>query len=125
MGRIVTAFATIFVLLGAGSVPAHAQEFDTDRPGFDYSNFDLERPDYRLCERTCNDDRRCRAWTYVKPGIQWSPSAPAKCWLKNTVPQAIAANCCISGKKEAQSELPSSAPDLEDLGDLRDLGTLD
>jgi len=30
MGRFVATFATIFVLLGAGSVPAHAQASDTE-----------------------------------------------------------------------------------------------
>jgi hypothetical protein len=50
------------------------------------------------CIRACYEDARCAAWTYVKPGIQ----APgAQCWLKNTVPQAVSDDCCVSGKAPA------------------------
>jgi hypothetical protein len=39
---------------------------------------------------------QCRAFTYVNPGFQ-GPNA--RCWLKNSAPQANPSNCCISGVK--------------------------
>lgn len=70
-------------------------EFDTDRPGLDYRNFDLRRGGhYRNCMVACRRDSRCRAWTFVKAGVQ-GPSA--RCWLKTAWPGKVAASCCISG----------------------------
>lgn len=71
-------------------------EYDTDRPGNDYKNFDLRDADFELCRRACEDDANCRAYTYVKPGVQ---GANARCWLKSTVPAAGSSRCCISGVK--------------------------
>jgi hypothetical protein len=69
-------------------------EQDTDRPGNDYTNFNLLTPDPNACETRCSNDAQCQAWTYVNPGIQ-GPNA--RCWLKNDVPAAQGSNCCISG----------------------------
>ena len=74
-------------------------EFDTDRPGMDFRNFDLQRANPELCMAACADERNCRAWTYVKPGVQ-GPSA--RCWLKNSVPRATRSDCCVSGVKNRQ-----------------------
>ena len=76
-------------------------EENIDRPGNDYKSFELTYPDHRLCLTACNDDTRCRAYTYVKPGIQGSN---AKCWLKNEIPKATSNHCCISGVKVAVQE---------------------
>ena len=70
-------------------------EFDTDRPGQDYSNFNLPAANFRLCRRSCRDDTRCRAWTYVRPNTIQGPQP--RCWLKNGVPAARRNNCCVSG----------------------------
>lgn len=86
----------VATLLVFGATPVSSQEFDTDRPGFDFQNFDLGAADYSLCAQACNSDDRCEAWTYVKPGIQ---GPMARCWLKTAVPAAIASNCCISGSR--------------------------
>jgi hypothetical protein len=69
-------------------------EVGVDRPGSDYRNFDLSRPDAKLCRASCERDQRCRAWTYVRPGHQ---GPKARCWLKNDVPQPISRSCCTSG----------------------------
>jgi len=74
-------------------------DFDTDRPGSDYRNFDLQKPEFELCESACRENPTCKAWTYVKPGIQ-GPNA--RCWLKSGVPQATASSCCISGIKNVE-----------------------
>ena len=76
---------------------ATAQQFvrNTDRPGSDYSNFEIGGiPD--LCRTPCLKDRRCQAWTFVKPGIQ---GRRAHCWLKDRVPPAVTNSCCISGTR--------------------------
>jgi hypothetical protein len=67
-----------------------------DRPGQDYRSFDLDSATPALCEKACAQEARCRAWTYVKPGVQGSK---ARCWLKKGVPPAKRDGCCISGVK--------------------------
>ena len=68
----------------------------TDRPGFDYRNFRLASDQPGLCARQCEQERRCEAYTYVKPGIQ---GAQARCWLKHSAPQPVSDDCCVSGVK--------------------------
>lgn len=69
---------------------------DTDRGGSDYKSLDLPTtgPVPQMCEDICKNDPNCRAWTYVKPGIQ---GTEARCWLKSNVPAMTPNNCCISG----------------------------
>ena len=69
-------------------------EYNTVRPGMDYRNFDLPTADHMICRDICMNDPNCRAWTYVRPGIQ-GPNA--RCWLKNNVPPQNNNPCCISG----------------------------
>ena len=71
-------------------------EYNMDRMGSDYSNFDLSRPDPQLCQDACQNDPNCVAWTYVKPGFQ-GPNP--RCWLKNAVPQLTPNPFCVSGVK--------------------------
>ena len=71
-------------------------EEDFDRPGQDYKNFEIEDPNANTCEYFCTREAQCKAWTYVKPGVQ---GAKAKCWLKTGAPALIPNNCCISGLK--------------------------
>jgi hypothetical protein len=85
-----------------------APEFNIDRPGFNLRNFDLNEADYRLCDRACAGDPKCRAWTYVRPGVQ---GPRAQCWLKHSVPATRASNCCTSGVKQAAApSSPNPAP---------------
>ncbi len=67
---------------------------NTDRPGSDYSNFDLQGAYPSDCRDACLKDSRCLAWTYVKPGVQ---GPKARCWLKNAVPAEQPNQCCVSG----------------------------
>lgn len=71
-------------------------ETDVNRLGNDFRAFDLAAADPDLCRAACDDDARCKAFTYVKPGLQ-GPSA--KCWLKDQTPTARAEGCCVSGVK--------------------------
>jgi hypothetical protein len=67
-------------------------QVDTDLRGADYEGFDTSSPE--VCEAECNKDTRCKAWTYVKPGIQ---GPQAKCYLKSLIPALTLNTCCISG----------------------------
>ena len=70
-------------------------ENDTNRPGSDYRDFDVQG-DPNACRNACWNDSACQAYTYVKPGVQ---GQYAHCWLKNAVPNPGANNCCVSGYK--------------------------
>lgn len=76
-------------------------ENNTDRPGSDYDRFHIndQRPD--RCQSECLLQRdRCKAWTYVRPGIQHQQ---AVCYLKNAVPLARSNTCCVSGVLPSKS----------------------
>ncbi len=93
---------------GAIATPGNAgMEFDTDRPGSDFHNFDLAAPSPEICRDTCASDGRCVAYTYVRPGVQ-GPSA--RCWLKNAVPNAVSNGCCVSGVKGYAAAPPPPPP---------------
>ena len=82
-----------------GAPPPIAQgwEVDIDRPGSDYRSFDLPAADPSGCAAQCAQESQCRAWTYVKPGVQ-GPNA--RCWLKDRVPNPIrGATFAVSGIK--------------------------
>jgi hypothetical protein len=78
--------------------PRHHQglEMGTNRPGYDFSNFDLPQANPELCRDACMRDGMCRAFTYVNPGVQ---GPYARCWLKNNLPRATPDGCCVSGVK--------------------------
>jgi hypothetical protein len=75
------------------AVSAQPFEPGTNRPGADYRSFS-PRGGPRDCQAACGDDDQCRAWTYVREGIQ-GPSP--RCWLKGSVPPPTANDCCVSG----------------------------
>ena len=55
-------------------------------PGSDYRSFDTANDGGAACSATCAGETSCRAWTWVKPGVQ---GPAAKCWLKNAAPAAV------------------------------------
>jgi hypothetical protein len=75
--------------------------FDTDRPGKDYKNFEVEEvgnDDWRVCWKACRDDEKCQAFTFVKS----SPRAGrpvGRCYLKYDLPEKIYKRGHISGYK--------------------------
>ncbi|WP_206057336.1 PAN domain-containing protein [Nitratireductor sp. XY-223] len=77
------------------SLPA-GMEQGIDRPGQDYRNFEQAYADPNICWAACTDESRCRAWTWVRPGVQGPRSV---CWLKHSVPPARRSDCCVSGSK--------------------------
>ena len=72
-------------------------EWNTNRPGSDYNNFDLPSASPESCQSACMNDAACAAFTYVNPGVQ-GPNA--RCWLKNVAPQPVPDTCCVSGAKQ-------------------------
>lgn len=84
----------------AGNTAAthYAMELNMNRYGDDYKDLDLDSADPRLCAQACMKETKCKAWTYVKPGVQ---ADNAKCWLKDKVPPATPDENCVSGVKKA------------------------
>ncbi len=80
----------------ANKKPSRLSEPNFDRPGMDFKNFDAASDDPWLCESACNNDGRCKSWTYVKPGVQ---GPKARCWLKDGIPPLRSNSCCTSGIK--------------------------
>jgi uncharacterized protein YkwD len=106
-------FIILVMILGCFSVYAGAEitrEENTDRPGMDYNTISLDTPDPSLCEQACRDDDKCKAYTYVKPGVQ---GKKANCWLKSSVPDPVPSNDCVSGVvQEGSSSFSSAEKDL-------------
>ncbi len=93
---------TLFMFVGLGASWS-SQDFEdnVDRPGGDYKNFDLNDPapnsfggPVDACRIQCEQDGACRAWTFVRKGVQ---GPKARCWLKNAIPRAVSNGCCTSG----------------------------
>jgi hypothetical protein len=82
-------------------------EMNIDRPGMNLRNFDLALPDPKLCQNACQQNTACKAWTYVKPGIQ---GQLARCWLKSGVPAPRQNNCCVSGVMSSQIKQVTPIP---------------
>ncbi len=111
--RIVTTFVLTTFVLALAACPAEPAadaskpaskadgggeglEPETDRPGNDFKDFDLEQPDAQLCRKACSDEAQCKAFVYVKPGVQ---GEKARCWLKDAVPGKVESDCCMAGVK--------------------------
>ncbi|NET45922.1 PAN domain-containing protein [Okeania sp. SIO2B3] len=69
------------------SSPRFIIDFNTDRIGLDYRNFNTNSME--SCLRACATENQCRAFTYVPPFAQpGTPNAEGICWLKDRVPEA-------------------------------------
>jgi len=82
---------------GAGVIEpqAGAIEYSIDRYGGDYKSFETPPdPKGKACADACQGEKRCRAWTYRRPGYG---SPAARCYLKETIKPPRRRPCCISG----------------------------
>jgi hypothetical protein len=70
-------------------------EHDADKPGGDYLSYRMDTPDFRHCAYKCSQDSRCRAFTYVPPGIQ---GPAARCFLKDRIPSRSSRRGMVSGQ---------------------------
>ena len=71
-------------------------EHNTDRMGNDYQRMS-NISDPATCRGMCDSDAHCRAYTWVRPGVQ---EPDGVCYLKNPVPGATPNDCCVSGVKQ-------------------------
>jgi hypothetical protein len=104
----------LFVFSGCAWVliaaPALAQpievtlEPETDRAGGDYRNFESPLP--ARCQSECEKDARCRAYTFVNPGIENRKFRPGHCWLKSKGLSPSVNPCCVSGVKRPKVKIP-------------------
>lgn len=85
--------STVVSIATGSTLPSSAFELNIDRPGHDYANFDLPSEHPSICRDACDRDTRCKAWTYVRPGIQ---GPRPRCWLKHSEASPQPNNCCIS-----------------------------
>ncbi len=114
----------LIVCLAAGimmTVPAQAQ-MGFDRPGGDYSNFQVRSGDPAVCAARCEREGRCRAWSFSYPN---TVQTGAVCWLKNQVKARVENACCVSGVKGAGVLERKSGPVEYSIdrtgGDLRNM----
>lgn len=95
-------FCTIaLVSLSAG---VHAQS-GYDRPGGDYTSFQVRGGDPAVCAARCERESRCRAWSFSYP---LTATAHPVCWLKSRVTPAVENDCCVSGVRGAAVAEPKT-----------------
>lgn len=70
---------------------ASAVEQGQIRLGSDYDIFQTGGNDYKACERACNDDARCKAWTFL--------TNLGQCRLKHSEAPKFDNACCVSDVK--------------------------
>jgi hypothetical protein len=97
MLRSVLLGLAILLVGAAAPAPANAQA-GYDRPGGDYSHFQVANGDPASCATRCEHDARCRAWSFSYPG---TVGTTAMCWLKREVRPRVKATCCVSGVRGA------------------------
>jgi hypothetical protein len=85
-----------------------AWEAMTNRPGMDMvsKSFPIDKNKegfvaVKHCEDACKEDSQCKAFTFVKAGVQ---GANARCWLKSGVPSPVKNTCCTSGVVRPQTK---------------------
>jgi len=118
LSLMLACLALLMTSIGFSSTEATAMEQDTDRQGQDYRSLFLGKSQPEVCQRACNEDEKCKAWTFVRPGFQGSLG---RCLFKSGVPRKVQNKCCVSGVKggtqAAGVESPGVASDV-DIGSL-------
>jgi hypothetical protein len=98
MRYILTAAIWVFVATVAGGPPPAYAQGGFDRPGGDYTHFDVRSGDPAVCAARCEREARCRAWSFSYPG---PGGGDAICWLKGQVTSRKENSCCVSGVRGA------------------------
>lgn len=79
------------------SGPKNFIKADSDRPGGTYRSITLAAGDMGSCKRLCDEDVKCKAWVYAKPGSKGDNKV--RCYLKDKVTPLRDDACCVSGIK--------------------------
>lgn len=116
-GRGRTFAAAIFWLMAPIAGFASEQiENNVDRPGSDYSTIKIGKVETFLslgpefCQERClADNTRCRAWTYVRPGVR---DKRALCILREAAPAPVSDSCCVSGVVNGNTDI-GQTPDAK------------
>jgi len=102
------------------SAPAPAQtwsrEANTDYYGGDYTSFVPQKPTPNQCMVACERDRRCLAYTFVRPR---AGSPLGRCYLKSQLGKRSTSTCCISGRKTAPRTAQPQTKIKELTADIR------
>ena len=77
-----------------------------DLPGRDIRRFEVDGGSEE-CEKACNAEAQCQAYTWVKPGVQ---APKGVCWLKSSVPARVPDSKCVSGWIEEGTPTPGATP---------------
>jgi hypothetical protein len=85
-------FFALHIAYGSLTVIPKGASMDTNYPGSDFRTFSTNST--IRCADACLADRRCLAWTWVKPP---SDDKLGGCWLKTGSPTVVKDRCCISG----------------------------
>lgn len=99
LGVLFVIMLLIMALFNQKATTTFLWELDTDRPGMDYKSFWIDKDtEYfvavKQCWDACEKDPQCKAFTFVKPGVQ---GVDGRCYLKNGVPSPVKNTNCISG----------------------------
>src|SRR5262245_18573015 len=94
--HVMRSIAVSCLLLLIAISPSAAQ-VGFDRPGGDYTSFQLRTGDPAQCALRCEREARCRAWAFGYP----SGDLAATCWLKAQVPARIEESGSVSGVRGA------------------------
>lgn len=93
--------AFTLVLASPGMIGSVSAEMSVENNkillGQDYSIFPNDTGSPALCRKKCANDRRCQAWTYVRP---YQADGVGECRLKRDVTTGFKNGCCISGVKK-------------------------
>ncbi len=70
-------------------------EFGVDRYGGDLRHFEMPAgATGEFCQKACEAEAACRAFTYVRPGYL---GQAAVCYLKNHITRPVRKPCCLAG----------------------------
>jgi hypothetical protein len=106
MRYIALTLVSVFFALAVSRAPAGAQT-SFDRPGGDYTHFQVRSGDPAACAARCDRDQKCRAWSFTYPATAGNG---AVCWLKNQVTPRVDNACCVSGVRGTGVIEPRAGP---------------
>jgi hypothetical protein len=95
-GALLTGCAEVSRIADSAGVDTSAGglEYRTDRNGADFDSFAMNGAGPEACRAACQENPRCRAFTWTEPGYQ---HRTGMCWLKDAVPARSELAEAVSG----------------------------